>query len=159
MSSTGIEIYDDFLSSDLQNFVWEYCIESSYTYGEYDTPETPPTGMVHEIEGNDIYKLFYEKTKDLIPKNFNLYRMYVNCFAPSECPYFHTDGEGITFLYYPQHTWDIDMGGETQFVIDDEIKGIFPIPNRLVMFDGNILHRATTFRSRHRFTLAIKYGL
>jgi hypothetical protein len=159
MSSTGIEIYDDFLSSDLQNFVWEYCIESSYTYGEYDTPETPPTGMVHEIEGNDIYKLFYEKTKDLVPKNFNLYRMYVNCFAPSECPYFHTDGEGITFLYYPQHTWDIDMGGETQFVIDDEIKGIFPIPNRLVMFDGNILHRATTFRSRHRFTLAIKYGL
>lgn len=159
MSSIGIEIYDDFLSSDLQNFVWEYCIESSYTYGEYDTPETPPTGMVHEIEGNDIYKLFYEKTKDLVPKNFNLYRMYVNCFAPSECPYFHTDGEGITFLYYPQHTWDIDMGGETQFVIDDEIKGIFPIPNRLVMFDGNILHRATTFRNRHRFTVAVKYSL
>ena len=159
MSSTGIEIYDDFLSSDLQNFVWEYCIESSYTYGEYDTPETPPTGMVHEIEGNDIYKLFYEKTKDLVPKNFNLYRMYVNCFAPSECPYFHTDGEGITFLYYPQHTWDIDMGGETQFVIDDEIKGIFPIPNRLVMFDGNILHRATAFRNRHRFTVAVKYSL
>ena len=159
MSSTGIEIYDDFLSSDLQNFVWEYCIESSYTYGEYDTPETPPTGMVHEIEGNDIYKLFYEKTKDLVPKNFNLYRMYVNCFAPSECPYSHTDGEGITFLYYPQHTWDIDMGGETQFVIDDEIKGIFPIPNRLVMFDGNILHRATTFRNRHRFTVAVKYSL
>ena len=159
MSSTGIEIYDDFLSSDLQNLVWEYCLESSYTYGEYDTPETPPTGMVHEIEGNDIYKLFYEKTKDLVPKNFNLYRMYVNCFAPSECPYFHTDGEGITFLYYPQHIWDIDMGGETQFVIDDEIKGIFPIPNRLVMFDGNILHRATTFRNKHRFTVAVKYSL
>jgi len=27
------------------------------------------------------------------------------------------------------------------------------------MFNANILHRATTFRSRHRFTLAIKYGL
>jgi hypothetical protein len=51
------------------------------------------------------------------------------------------------------------MGGETQFVIDDEIKGVFPIPNRMVMFNANILHRATTFRSRHRFTLAIKYGL
>ena len=159
MRSTGIEIYDDFLSSDLQNLVWEYCLESSYTYGEYDTPETPPTGMVHEIEGNDIYKLFYEETKDLVPKNFNLYRMYINCFAPTECPYFHTDGEGITFLYYPQYTWDIDVGGETQFVIDNEIKGVFPIPNRLVMFDGNILHRATTFRNKHRFTVAIKYSL
>ena len=171
MSFKNIEIFDGFLSIHEHDFVLNYCLEASYTYGEWDRPETPPTGMVHEIdETSEIYELFECKTEDLVldPKvhhhyqvtDFKLNRMYINCFAPTECPYFHTDGQnGVTFLYYPQDTWDIDMGGETQFVVDDEIKGIFPIPNRMVMFDANILHRATTFRSRHRFTLAIKYGL
>ena len=153
-----IKIFDKFLSIDEHKSVLKYCLKASYTYGEWDRPGTPPTGMVHEIDtANEIYKLFESKTKDLV-SDLNLNRMYINCFAPTECPYFHVDGEGITFLYYPQDAWNIDMGGETQFIIDDEIKGIFPIPNRMVMFDAGILHRATTLRSKHRFTLAIKYA-
>ena len=152
-----IKIFDKFLSIDEHKFVLEYCLKASYTYGEKDRRETPPTGMVCGIDPtNEIYELFKSKTEDLVT-DLSLYRMYINCFAPSECPYFHTDGKGITFLYYPIDTWNVDMGGETQFIIDDEIKGIFHIPNRLVMFDGTILHRATAFRSLHRFTLAIKY--
>ena len=85
--------------------------------------------------------------------------MYVNCFAPNENPYFHTDGDnGLTFLYYPNMDWDLQEGGETQFYINDDIYGITPIPNRMVVFDANIQHRATTFRNQYRFTLAIKYA-
>ena len=62
-------------------------------------------------------------------------------------------------LYYVNDEWDIEMGGETQFLIDNEIRGILPLPNRLVYFDANILHRATSYRSGHRFTIAIKYGI
>ena len=83
--------------------------------------------------------------------------MYVNCFAPSETPYFHTDGKGITFLYYPNLEWNLQDGGETQFYVDGNILGVPPLPNRLVMFDGEIVHRATSFRDRYRFTVAIKY--
>jgi len=64
----------------------------------------------------------------------------------------------MTGLYYINDHWDYQDGGETQFLIDDEIRGIPPIPNRLVCFDSNILHRATTFRDKFRFTLALKYG-
>ena len=86
--------------------------------------------------------------------------MYVNCFAPSENPHFHVDGiHGITILYYVNDEWEIEMGGETQFLIDDEIRGILPFPNRLVYFDANILHKATSYRTGHRFTLALKYIL
>jgi len=62
-------------------------------------------------------------------------------------------------LYYAVEEWNIEYGGETQFVVDDEIRGVFPFPNRMVMFDANILHRATAFRTGHRFTLAVKYGI
>ena len=84
--------------------------------------------------------------------------MYINCFAPNENPYFHTDGEGVTFLHYANDRFDLQEGGETQFYVDENIYGVIPIPNRLVMFDGRILHRATSFRNGHRFTVAIKYS-
>ena len=84
--------------------------------------------------------------------------MYVNCFAPTETPYFHTDGVGYTFLYYPDPAiHELDEGGETQFVVDGNIMGIMPISNRMSIFDGTIKHRATSFRTKHRFTVAIKY--
>ena len=93
-------------------------------------------------------------------EDLKLDRMYVNCFASSENPHFHIDGDyGITMLYYVNDEWDIEMGGETQFLIDDEIRGVLPFPNRLVYFDANILHKATSYRSGHRFTLALKYTL
>jgi len=153
-----IKVIDDFLSIEQYKFVINYCINSSYVYGEYDREGLPPTGMVSEIdETEDIYKLFRYKTEYLVP-GLELNRMYVNCFAPSENPFFHTDWiDGVTFLYYPTDDWALDDGGETQFFVNGEIKGVVPLPNRMVYFNANIKHRATTFRDRHRFTVAIKY--
>lgn len=153
-----IKVIDNFLIPDQRDFVIEYCETALYSYGEYDREGLPFTGMVSEIdETKDIYELFRYKTQHLV-SDLELDRMYVNCFAPSENPYFHTDGEdGITFLYYPDQGWKLDDGGETQFYINGEIRGITPESNRMVYFDASILHRATTFRDRHRFTIAIKY--
>ena len=53
--------------------------------------------------------------------------------------------------------WDLQEGGETQFYINDDIYGITPVPNRIVIFSANIKHKATTFRNNYRFTVAIKY--
>lgn len=157
-----IEIKDQFLCEEDWNYVFSYCENGSYVYGETDGFSLPPTGMTHEIPKNSlIYILLEEKTKSFVSNHHNLYRMYVNCFAPSENPYFHTDGDhgDITFLYYPNKSWDLQEGGETQFVVDNEIYGVTPLPNRMVYFDADILHRATAFRNRHRFTVAIKYGV
>jgi len=155
-----IEVLDRFLSKEEFDYVLSYCENASYTYGEVDIHGLPPTGMVHEIpETEHIYKLFQSKTKKL-SSDLELYRMYINCFAPSENPYFHTDGDpgDLTFLYYPTNVWKLNDGGETQFLVNNEIYGITPIPNRMVYFDASILHRATAFRDRHRFTVAVKYG-
>ena len=162
MEMKMIEIKDQFLCEEDWNYVFSYCENGSYVYGETDGFNLPPTGMTHEIPKNSlIYILFEEKTKNFVSNNHKLYRMYVNCFAPSENPYFHTDGDNgdITFLYYPNKIWDIQKGGETQFIVDNEIYGVTPMPNRMVYFDASILHRATSFRDRHRFTVAIKYGI
>lgn len=158
--TNNIQTSDNFFNKRDQNMIISYCNSCSYTYGEVDNQNTPPTGMVHNIsESEKIYSLFESKLS-AVPfiKGMELYRMYVNCFAPSENPYFHTDGEdGYTLLYYPQKDWKLDDGGETQFIIDNNLYGILPEPNRMIMFEANIPHRATTFRDRYRFTVAIKY--
>lgn len=158
-----IEVIDNFLSQEEFNFVLYYSKSALYAYGETDDETRPPLGLVHNIlKSKKIYKLFENKTQKFVP-NYKLYRMYINCFAPSENPYFHIDccdekdDNEVTFLYYPNETWDLDDGGETQFFIDERIYGIVPIPNRLIYFNANILHRATSFRDRHRFSIALKY--
>ena len=129
-------VIDNFLEKNDLEYVIDYCVKSFYTYGERDRETTPPTGMVHSIKNDEnIYKLFESKIRNSnLVNEMTLYRMYVNCFAPSENPYFHTDGDsGLTFLFYI-NDWKLDDGGETQFLIDNEIKGVLPIPNRRASF-------------------------
>jgi len=156
-----VQTCDNFFSKQDHQTILDYCLDCDYSYGETDNNTHRPTGMVHNIaEQSEIYQLIQTKIEQSIPaiSQMKLYRMYVNCFAPSENPYFHTDGEtGITLLYYPQTDWNLDDGGETQFYIENNIYGITPVCNRMVMFDAAVKHRATTFRDRHRFTVAIKY--
>jgi hypothetical protein len=184
-----IDVADDFLSQEELSFVVKYCVDAPYYYGEADNSDTPVTGMVHNIwfdgmnedellgerkpgggvddstiDTKKFYQLFANKIAEKFPECDKKYivRLYINCFAPSENPYFHTDEDpGIdakTFLFYATPGYDIDDGGETQFVIDGSLYGIPPFQNRLVSFPATILHRATTYRDRYRFTVAIKYN-
>lgn len=155
-----INFVDNFLAPTEHQLVYDYCLKASYTYGEQDNPDTPVTGMIHNIPGHEfVHKLLHRKALNTFDhlKSLRMYRMYVNCFAPNENPYFHVDGQGYTLLYYPHINWGIQEGGETQFYVDENIQGVLPVPNRMVIFDASILHRATTFRNSHRFTIAIKY--
>lgn len=156
-----INFVDNFLSKPEHQRVYQYCLKAPYYYGEPDMIGYPPTGMIHNIPGHEfIHKLLNRKTLDTFEflQPLKLYRMYVNCFAPGENPYFHIDGEsGYTLLYYPNLEWSLQDGGETQFHIEDSVQGISPVPNRLTIFDASILHRATSFRNQYRFTIAIKY--
>ena len=162
-----VEVIDNFLSDSEHTAMAMYCHNAPYQYGEVDHPGVRPTGMTHHIDDNSaIFKLFEHKTMPLMIEKYpkaHIYRMYVNCFAPSEQPNFHIDtddgSDGVTMLYYPNKRWKLEQGGETQFYMNGEIRGIVPKPNRLVYFDAKILHRATAFRNRHRFSVAIKYGL
>ena len=160
-----VNVSDNYFTERQHQFILTYCENCSYKYGEVDNAGTPPTGLIHEIPPTEeIYPLIERRIEQSMGPDadkYSLYRMYVNCFAPAEIAYFHTDGNQgeLTFLYYPNMEWKPDDGGETQIYDTDFIKGVPPIPNRMVMFDASLLHRATSFRDRHRFTIAIKYTL
>lgn len=167
-----IDYIDNFFNQFQYYEIAEYCLKAPYFFGETDNIDTPPTGMVSDIpEEEPIYKLFCDTLSIKIPRvnQLNLYALYINYFVPSENPYFHTDCEvGITCLYYlgpikaMSQRWknvdyNISDGGETQFIQNNNSINILPISNRMCFFDANILHRATPFRDKYRFTIAAKY--
>lgn len=152
---------DNFLSDIDYQMVIDYCYTAPYHFGEKDNPHHPPTGMVSTIEEEWVKNLFQSEINSQVSEveGKEPYRMYINCFAPGENPYYHTDGdEGITCLFYVNPNVEIDDGGSTQLILDRESVNLLPIPNRLCVFDANIIHRATSFRDKHRFTIAVKYN-
>tara|TARA_R110000803_G_scaffold59658_1_gene118492 strand:- start:620 stop:1096 length:477 start_codon:yes stop_codon:yes gene_type:complete len=156
-----IKIYDNFFDEVTHIKIWDYCNKVSYKIGEKDHKKSLPTGGIFSISNKS--KLFSLLDKNLVDKfeqlkNLKCYRAYINFFSFNENPYFHQDNNiGYTCLFYPNIDFELNEGGETQFLINNEIRGILPIPNRMILFDAKIDHKATSFRSRHRFTLAIKY--
>ncbi len=140
-------------------------IDKAFSYGETDRFDTPVSGMVYDFNlenkfDNDLIirlkYIIFSVCPDL--KKLKLYRQYVNLFLPNERPYFHEDGRGTTCLFYFNQNYSLDEGGETQFYLNDTITGVLPKPGRLVIFDGEILHRATSFRSNPRITVALKFN-
>lgn len=164
-------VVEKFLSTDDFEYAQEYARNSQYEYGESDSGGTP-TGMTCDILTEDMCDDDKELC-DIVHKNickkfpemeteYELYRAYVNCFAPRELANFHQDcdepEDQITFLYYVNDFYaGIDEGGCTEFYLEDKLIGILPIPNSIVKFTGWIWHRATPLKSNHRFTYAFKY--
>ena len=75
----------------------------------------------------------------------------------------HTDGEGVTLIYYANIEWDVTWGGHTHFLNEsaDEIEmTVTNKSGRIVVFDGMIPHLINTpsvLSPIHRFTFALQY--
>ena len=180
MDKPSIQQIENFFPDDVASKVAEFATDyASYRYGETDDGETPPTGLVCDLfhwdrkdemtSAPNHVKLIYNYFIKYIHENYvgfwndyQIYRLYINVFAPTEMPYFHTDSEGEsdqwTFLYYPKHDFEYDMnqGGCTEFALDHKIIGVPPVENSLCRFNSYVKHRATPFRDHHRFTYAVK---
>jgi len=135
----------------------------NFLKGERDRGDDPNTAT-GEVATLDQNSFTFKTLKKYLSKykycNFSkLYRSYVNKFFPNENPYYHIDGEnGYTVLYYVNPEWNLDQQGETQFYLKEEVKGILPIPGRIVIFSSELLHRATSCRSMERYTVALKFN-
>ena len=150
-----VNIERNFLHPQFYEHVRNYCYNADYYYGEQDNPNQIPTGLVHELKlDSTIVKYFPDKQKDLL-----LYRAYINHFNAGEKPNFHTDGEGVTSLFYiNERDYTLDEGGCTEILVNkDYLLSVIPVANTLVTFDANLYHRATSFKTLPRFTIALKY--
>ena len=169
-----IQTYDQFLSVSEFHQIEKELSSLQFLLGETDESNTPPSVLVSELPIDSVtFKSLYSKLQHFDNlKDCYLDRSYVNLYAPNERTYFHHDFTTYTVLYYPNQNWGLNDGGETKFFFtenkfDSIIKtqgedmpimiSIAPIPNRLVIFNGDVLHSATSFYDKHRHTIAFKF--
>ncbi len=163
--NTQIIIYDNIFTNVTIEKYDKILKGCPFHYGQIDKPNTSPTGLTSDfINPSEEYSIIldtilskiYEKEPSL--KNMKLFRRYLNLFLPSDNPYFHTDGDRtVTCMVYINPETEYDEGGETQFIDRGNIKCVRSLPGRLVIFDGNIKYRATSFRTIPRLTLIFKF--
>jgi SM-20-related protein len=88
---------------------------------------------------------FIQKT---ILAGHRLVRCYANCIPYGSEGSVHTDStsnQGFTSIFYPHNKWNPNWGGETIFFNSersDIVAAVYPMPNRLVIFNGTIPHVA-----------------
>jgi len=125
---------------------------------EVDFIGAEPVGETCDLpQDSEICRAITAEIAKLFRAPWKLDRFYVNRFQPKEIPRFHEDGEVLTCLLYADPgAWQPNDHGETQLLIGGEVRGILPFPNRMLLFDGRLLHRATSFRNRRRHTIAAK---
>lgn len=155
----NIIIKDNLFDSQEKENIYSFCKNSSFKRLERDHENLPHTGLTSELNlDHPLVKLIINKSNERI---INLQRAYINLFLKEEKPYFHTDNHETgykTLLYYVNtEPKNYDELGETFFLVDNEVKGIQPVPGRIVIFDAEILHRASSLRNYDRFTIALKW--
>lgn len=143
-----------------QLLAWAQSLE--YRWGEADQPGHRPAGMVRDLEPEDHTAQLISLARAQWPQlgDRAITRSYINLFMPGEQPGWHRDGAVWTVLAYVTEEREPRLGGGTEFLDTDlkEIRAVLPQPGRMVMFDGELWHRATSYPHRERFTVALKFS-
>ncbi len=150
-----LNIQSNYLLPNLYKEVENYCYNADYYYGERDTPNSIPVGLVHDLKLDSKIVSYFPKVEN----NLFLFRAYINLFSAGEQPNFHTDEGKLTSLYYINiDNYNLNEGGCTEILTHKQhLVSVLPIRNTLVTFDAELPHRATSFKNMSRFTLALKY--
>ena len=159
IESNLYKIIDNYLPVSDYESLQNHCKNTQYNVNESDiVGETATDKAVSNLDITD------PQLKQLFPTEIEgkkLWRAYINYYAPNvPGNIFHRDSEkpdDMTLLYYPCPTYDINEGGATELIICNEILGVRYKANRCLIFKSNILHRATSFQTKQRFTFALKY--
>jgi hypothetical protein len=115
------------------------------------------------LENDDFFSVhLLSKIKTITEDDFNVERIYFNGHNGCSQGSPHTDTEqdnGRTFLIYCNKVWDMALGGNTSFILKDEVQSFFPYPKSAIYFQNNILHMASPISKNFngiRVTLAFK---
>ena len=110
--------------------------------------------------GDEFFNTYlFDKVVEKLDKgDYKLDRVYFNGQWNGREGSLHSDNCDITALIYMAH-YEYGWGGFTEIMTEPEPTLIHPIPNRLVIFPGNIYHKAYSFAYQDcplRVTLAFK---
>ena len=159
-------LFNNWLTKEEMDTIQQTIKSPRWQFGHTST-DTPTNGYlwVMNIDNSEdfYYKHLLDKIKKTTNEEFNVERIYLNGNQNSSSGSIHKDNDIIdnakTFLIYCNPDWDIEIGGHTHFIHNNEIISVPPIPGNAIYFDGTIDHFAAPLNPMYkglRVTLAYK---
>jgi len=165
---SGIVAHDDLLPFDEQKALHDFLKGPGWAYGAFSDAAGSRylykhfAGVVtdgREAVDPDAFEASLEDTAPLVASvwrrlkgthlsGHRLTRCYANGYPNGSEGGLHRDSNiatHYTAIYYPHLSWKPNYAGETVFFDDAEqeiVGSVYPRPNRLVVFPGNIPHVA-----------------
>jgi SM-20-related protein len=165
-----IQIFDDLLTEDARQPLLRFLKGPGWSYGAFSdpTPGAPRywykhfAGLVHDgpepkdptiyedelVSAAPIIAQMWRRLKGDMLRGHALTRCYANGYTYGSDGGLHFDSNvatHFTCIYYPHMTWHPNWAGETVFFNgagDEILASVYPRPNRLLVFPGNIPHVA-----------------
>jgi len=144
-------VMDDVFRTDDIDVLYQFLQRLPYRLDDVDTDQTAysrhwkaelPTAL---IASNGIFRQCVSLTHELMkPGAYEPERVHSNLHLYGDMQFPHVDlAGGVTALYYANPEWDEKWLGETIFYNEDRDPqyAVAPRPGRLVVFDGDIVHR------------------
>jgi hypothetical protein len=168
-----IEKYDNFFTPSIQAQLFNTIIKSTFKIGWNDSEEiqhkmypclhSPYT--FEDVKSVQILDVVLDRLKN---KNITI-NNYVGCIINLtkniDVNFIHNHPNQIVFLHYSNLTWNPEWGGETVFYEDngrDILESSPYIPNRGIIFDGNIKHTIKAqniLGPSYRFTTSLFFNI
>lgn len=145
----GIEVCDNAFEEKLINEFYCKIKNSSFYFSgsSYSSAKEPKFWFLPIIDKdinwvNSDFEKEIKYFQESLNKEFK--RFYINGQTFTQSGEFHEDDGDLTYLLYPDISWNIDRGGGTEFKIlnNDVTLVVYPKFNRLLRFNSKIEHRA-----------------
>ena len=113
-----------------------------------DGEDRNPAEIEAELQAAPVIQRMWQALKANQLRGHRLMRCYANGYPSGAEGSPHRDSlepNHFTAIYYPHKSWDPGYAGETVFFNadgSDIVASVYPKPNRLVVFRGDILHVA-----------------
>lgn len=169
ISGRELFVCDNFIKPAIMAEVGAYVKTLHYTRSETSLAGMPPSAASAEVPAAPLMTNFMLRLKELAEQMFpgeryRPQRAYINHSVYGDTYHMHRDFSAVTVLYYANLAWETDWGGETIYFDDDNDAQavVSPLPGRMVIARGAILHRGTvpTRDCKHaRLTIAYKLRL
>lgn len=150
-----IDVYDNLFLVNEQNEIDQFCNSCNFGIngGDSNYNNDFKNQIASRFNEQDVNNLGFYNTKGFkfLDKKYNLSnrakrQIRLNCCSPLEFNTYHTDGDGITLIYYVSFNWNFFWGGHTIFLNEelDEVEKIINFKTgRVVVFDSVIPHSTT----------------
>jgi SM-20-related protein len=150
------ELVDNYLRRAPWQFGWksasrkdDYSFWHRHFAGHRKSRSEEPYDCAEELlKASPLMFAMWRHLAKTVFRGHTLIRCYANAQSYGTDGTSHKDSKSptsYTAVYYPHAAWDLDWAGETVIFTDDKsdvLAAIYPKPNRLAVFHGNVLHAA-----------------